>query len=215
MQIFQSTRNTRGIIEGSFRFIRSDVPTQVSEEEMEWLISHGVTTVVDLRTPAERERKRCPLMDDERFSYYCFPILGGDKIPPDVDSVSKSYISMVDPQFEDMIGFLLNSESGVLYFCNAGKDRTGVVSAVLLHKLGMSREYIVGDYMTTRANLETALREFARLTPGVDINVITPHERYIEEFLDWYTGKTRGMGEATASGGSGGQTPPSAYWTFR
>ena len=33
MQIFQSTRNTRGIIEGSFRFIRSDVPTQVSEEE--------------------------------------------------------------------------------------------------------------------------------------------------------------------------------------
>ena len=189
MQIFQSTLNTRAIIPNSFRFIRSDVPTLVSEEEMEWLISHGVTAAVDLRTPAERERKRCPLMDDERFSYYCFPISGGDRIPPDVDSVSKSYISMVDSQFDGLIEFLLNSRSGVLYFCNAGKDRTGVVSAVLLHKLGMSREYIVDDYMLTKANLETALREFARLTPGVDINVITPSERYIGEFLDWHTGR--------------------------
>ena len=191
MQIFQSTLNTRAIIPNSFRFIRSDVPTQVTEEEKRWLVSHGVTTVVDLRTPAERERKRCPLMDDERFSYCCFPVSGGGSIPPDVDSVSKSYISMVDSQFEDMIESLLNSESGVLYFCNAGKDRTGVVSAVLLHRLGMSREYIINDYMTTRSNLETALQEFARQNAGVDINIITPHERYIGEFLDWYIGRVR------------------------
>ena len=41
MKIFQSTLNTRAIIPNSFRFVRSDVPTAVSEEEKLWLISHG------------------------------------------------------------------------------------------------------------------------------------------------------------------------------
>jgi protein tyrosine/serine phosphatase len=90
-----------------------------------------------------------------------------------------------------MIEFLLNEKSNVLYFCNAGKDRTGVVSAVLLYKLGMSPEYIVNDYLETKFNLETILNEFARRNPTMDIDVITPHKRYIEEFLKWYIDRVK------------------------
>lgn len=77
-------------------------------------------------------------------------------------------------------------DSNVLYFCNAGKDRTGVVSAVLLYKLGMSLEYIVNDYMKSKNNLKELLNEFARQNPAIDIEMITPHKRYIMEFLEWY-----------------------------
>ena len=98
---------------------------------------------------------------------------------------------MVDSQFDTMIEFLLNTKSNVLYFCDAGKDRTGVVSAVLLYKLGMTNEYIVKDYMKSKFNLETLLNEFVRQNQAIDINVITPHEQYIEEFLKWYVGKTK------------------------
>ena len=97
---------------------------------------------------------------------------------------------MVDAKFDAMIEFLLNEKSNVLYFCNAGKDRTGVVSAVLLYKLGMSPEYIVNDYLKTKFNLETLLNEFARQNPTIDIDIITPHKRYIEEFLKWYIDKS-------------------------
>ena len=186
MHFFQSTRNTRPIIENSFRYIRSDVPTKITETEKDWLLSNNVTTIVDLRTDDERVRKQCPLIDDGRFSYYVCSIAGGDKVPPGTDDVSKSYIAMVDTQFDAMIEFLLNAKSNVLYFCNAGKDRTGVVSAVLLYKLGMSSEYIVNDYLKTKFNLEALLNEFARQNPAIDIDVIIPHKRYIEEFLKWY-----------------------------
>jgi hypothetical protein len=40
--------------------------------------------------------------------------------------------------------------------------------------------------MRSKSNLEGMLEAFAEQNPSVDINVITPHERYIGEFLDWY-----------------------------
>ena len=192
MYIFKSTSNTRPIIENSLKYIRSDVPTEITERERAWLLSNGITTVVDLRTDGERERKRCPLIDDCRFSYNVFTVSGGDVIPQSADCVSKSYISMVDARFDEMIEFLLNAKSNVLYFCNAGKDRTGVASAVLLYRLGMPYGYIVEDYMKSKANLQARLNEFAAKNPSIDPNIVIPQKRYIEEFLDWYIGRNKG-----------------------
>jgi hypothetical protein len=46
MHIFQSTRNTRPIIKNCFKYIRSDVPTEIAEEEnysYQYIIDlHGV-----------------------------------------------------------------------------------------------------------------------------------------------------------------------------
>ena len=73
----------------------------------------------------------------------------------------------------------------IILDCAAGKDRTGVVSAILLHKAGMSREYIIADFMKTASNPEAYLAQFAGEPPGIRLNVITPHERYMEELLAW------------------------------
>ncbi len=191
MYIFENTLNTRPIFDNSLKFIRSDVPVAISENEKLWLLSNNIRTIVDLRTDAERIKKECPLINDKRFSYYCFPITGGDKIPSSPDDVSKSYISMVDSQFNKLIEFLSDTKSNVLYFCNAGKDRTGVVSAVLLHKAGFDTEYIINDYLKSKNNLQKALNDFAKNNPMIDINVITPCRRYIEEFLEWYINNKR------------------------
>lgn len=59
------------------------------------------------------------------------------------------------------------------------------MSAILLHKAGMSREYIIADFMKTASNLEAYLAQFASERPGIQLDVITPHERYMEEFLAW------------------------------
>ena len=191
MYIFQSTWNTRPVLENSMKYIRSDVPTVISESEKNWLLSNGVTTVVDLRTDEERMRKPCPLIEDSRFTYRIFPITGGDTVPPNTEEVSRSYINMVDAKFEEMMDFLLKVGSNVLFFCNAGKDRTGIVSAVLLYKLGMPTEYIVDDYMKSKDNLKTLFTEFVRQHPSIDVEIITPHKRYIEEFLKWYIDRAK------------------------
>ena len=59
------------------------------------------------------------------------------------------------------------------------------MSAILLHKSGMSREYIIADFMKTASNLKAHLAQFAGEHPGIRLDVITPHERYMEEPLAW------------------------------
>lgn len=184
--IFTNTLNTRPILENSLKYIRSDVPTQISEDEKNWLFQNNITTIVDLRTEEERIRKECPLSKDMRFSYYCMPVTGGSAIPKSVNEVSKSYIKMVDEQLCEIVDFMMNVNSNVLYFCNAGKDRTGVISAILLMKAGMDIEYIIDDYMKSESNLKVMLEDYAKQNQEVDIHVITPHERYIRDFIEWY-----------------------------
>ena len=184
-RLFEHTRNTRPILENSLRFIRSDVPTQISAEEKDRLIAHKITTIVDLRTAAERAETPCPLAGDARFTYHCMPVTVGNAVPATADDVSRLYIAMVDGALRRTIDTIWNAKTNVLYFCAAGKDRTGVVSAILLYKSGMSREYIVADFMKTKANLKTYLEEYAREHPNVRLDVIIPHERYMEEFLAW------------------------------
>lgn len=59
--IFMNTLNTRSILEDSLKYIQSDVPTKISEEEKNWLLQNNIITIVDLRTEEERIRKECPL----------------------------------------------------------------------------------------------------------------------------------------------------------
>lgn len=39
--------------------------------------------------------------------------------------------------------------------------------------------------MKTTSNLEAYLAQFASERPGIRLDVITPHERYMEELLAW------------------------------
>lgn len=184
--LFKNTYNTRSILPDGFRFIRSDVPNRITEKEVQWLIDHNVTTVIDLRDDKEREEKKCQLINNKHFQYYCMPVTGGNSIPKSVDDVSKSYLKMADEQMDKIINTISKAEANVLYFCNAGKDRTGVVSAILLYKMGMSLDYIIKDYMDSKNNLKNILEEYAKQFPDINIDIITPNERYIQEFLESY-----------------------------
>lgn len=184
--LLTSTRNTRLLIPGSLRFLRSDVPDQLSSQDIQWLLAHNVLAIVDLREDTERASRPCALREDPRFQYHYLPVTGGNAIPPHASAVSQSYAAMADSQMERIIGTILDAPTNVLYFCNAGKDRTGVVSAILLQKMGFPDSYIVADYMASKENLRPMLEAYATAFPQIDIQIITPQPRYIEEFLAWY-----------------------------
>lgn len=188
--LLKSTNNTRAIVAGSYRYLRSDVPALLSEEEIQWLLEHRVTTVVDLREDGEKARKPCPLETHSAFSYHHLPVTGGSRLPEAPALVSRCYIAMVDGQMQRILHTLRNAPGNALYFCSAGKDRTGVVSALLLHDMGYEREYIVADYLQSRENLREMLENYMQNTPGVNREVITPQARYMEEFLDWLDTQT-------------------------
>lgn len=188
MSLFASTKNTRTIINNSFRYIRSDVPNHLSAEERQWLIDNNVKTVIDLRESAEQEVKPCSLKDDDEFDYISMAVTGGNAIPGLVEEVALSYINMVDETMEKIIDTIMNAKTNVMYFCNAGKDRTGVVTAIILCRIGYDNKYIIDDYLLSGENLKNELRSFADNDPEIDINIITPKAGYMEKFLNWYKG---------------------------
>lgn len=186
MSLFENTKNTRTILKNSFRFIRSDVPIFLSDKERQWLIDNDVKTVVDLREETERYQKPCALENDSDFNYISLSVTGGNAVPNSSNEVAVSYINMVDDIMENIINTIMNADTNVIYFCNAGKDRTGVVTAIILSKLGYKKQYIIDDYLLSAKNLKNELNVFARNNPDIDIDVITPKAEYMEKFLEWY-----------------------------
>jgi Protein tyrosine/serine phosphatase len=184
--LFEGTKNTRAILKDSLRYIRSDVPAVITDKERQWLIDNGVLTIIDLRDESERLQKPCPLENDSSFRYLKMPVTGGNTVPAAPEDVSESYLRMADATMEHIIDTIMGARTNVLYFCNAGKDRTGVVSAIILHRLGYDRSYIAGDYVLSGENLKDELESYARKSSDIRIDVITPRAEYIEDFLDMY-----------------------------
>lgn len=185
--LFKSTLNTRALPVGNLRFIRSDFPGKLTEKEVLWLLENNVTTIVDLREEKEYTVRPCLLEDREGFCYYHLPVTGGGDAPESPDAVPESYLRMLDKQMDRIIHTIMAAESNVMYFCSAGKDRTGVVSAVILKKLGYSDRTIIHDYMESKDNLLRFLTSFAAEHPEVDINTIVPKEENIKKVLEALT----------------------------
>lgn len=133
--ILQSTRNTRFLPTGEMRYIRSDFPENLSDEEIRWLLEHNITTIIDLRSEEEAVRKPCSLQERDGFRYFHLPVTGGGDTPKSLEHLHTVYRQMVDEKMEEIINTIMNADSNVMYFCTAGKDRTGVVSAIILKRL--------------------------------------------------------------------------------
>ena len=182
--LLQSTLNTRLLPTGDMRFVRSDCPEKLTDEEVEWLLRNHITTIVDLREKKEYEQKTCRLETEDGFTFYHMPVTGGGDTPKSPDEVASVYLGMLDEQMDKIIQTIMGAKSNVLYFCGAGKDRTGVVSAIILKKLGFDDQTIIDDYMKTKENLLDFLTDYVNEHPQVDINIIIPNENNIRKVLD-------------------------------
>lgn len=181
--LLKSTLNTRTLPIGGMRYIRSDAPLCLTEKEIEWLLDNDICTLVDLRSTHEVEHAPCPLKNMNGFTYYHLPVAGGGDTPKSREHLYEIYQGMVDEQMDIILGTILNATSNVMYFCTAGKDRTGVVSALLLKRLGASEDVIVEDYMKSKENLLDMLTKYVKNHPEVDIDIIIPQEENIRKVL--------------------------------
>ena len=187
--LLNSCRNTRSILPDNLKYLRSDVPANLSDEEIDWLLENNIRCIIDLRSEEEQAHKPCSLRSHPDFCYHSLPVSGGNAVPDSPDKVSLSYMTMVDEQMEHIIHTIEHADCGVLYYCNAGEDRTGVVSAILLRRTGFDDDYIIADYLLSEENLRDMLHTFAASNPDINLEVITPQRRYIEEFLEQFQTK--------------------------
>lgn len=181
--LLKSTLNTRVLPAGEGKFIRSDAPLNLTEEEIRWLEERNIRTLVDLRSEEEVHRKPCPLALRQGFIYHHLPVTGGGDTPKSRDHLHRVYAGMVDGQMECILNVILRAKTNVMYFCTAGKDRTGVVSALLMKKLGCDEKTIIADYMVSGENLMDMLVTYGKTNPQVDLDIIVPKEENMERLL--------------------------------
>ena len=142
----------------------------------------GITTVVDLRSKEEIERKPDPLAQEPGIRYLHCPLAGDGRVPAP-DEVPLSYMEMADGtgQMAGALRAIAEAPQAVLFHCTAGKDRTGVVTALLLWLAGVSEEDILADYIVSGPYLQQMLRAYCEAHPGAV--VCPPQSAYMSSFL--------------------------------
>ena len=184
--ILKSTFNTRYVPTGDKRYLRSDCPSELTDEEVKWLKDNNYITVVDFRNPEECELKPCRLEHEEGFTYLHMPFTGEWYVPnpPTLEQIIKSYEEMVNDNTFKIVDTIMNAPTRVLYFCAAGKDRTGIVSAIILYRLGFDEETIIKDYMESRNNSLAYVKAYMeKYHPNEDIKPVLSDERYLKAAL--------------------------------
>lgn len=169
-------------------FWRSDVPVNPTSDDVEKLISNRITAVIDMRTEAERLKTPNTLADMAEFEYHHFPIIEGSGVPESLEAVPLSYMSIAAAEnMPKVMKVIAEAEKGVLFHCTAGKDRTGVVSAIILMTCGADRDAIVRDYVISREYNHKRLESFLAAHPEVDRNIVLANEKSMNGFINLFT----------------------------
>ena len=166
---------------------RSGAFADVGEAGVEAMRRLGVRTAFDLRNEGEKERSPSPLLSLAGFTVVSEPhtIRHGDlyDLLADPRSTAEGCASVMTaiyatlpgefaPIFRRYFRTMVESESPVVVHCAAGKDRTGVVVAMLLELLGVSRADIMDDYLRTNAARDALYRRLVTRSHGLDFGAV-------------------------------------------
>jgi protein-tyrosine phosphatase len=144
---------------------RADGLSHLTEADHKILQALNVATVIDLRTNEEIERDRFDL-EATPVTYHHAPLIQRTSNPQDFEAapflLRDTYVTMLTKatsQIRLAVEVIADQENHpVVFHCAAGKDRTGVLAALLLGLVGVSPETIVADYALTARAMER-LRE--------------------------------------------------------
>ena len=159
----------------------------LSSKNIEKLIENKITTIIDLRTLEEVQRKPGVFLKNNYFEYYNVTIAGGGRIPDEPTEVVESYIEMLNGKeaIRNIFNIIANSKGGTIYYCNAGKDRTGVITALILKLLDIDNEEIAKDYVLSGEYLKEMLFNFSLHSEKENIlEIITPKKENMHIFLE-------------------------------
>jgi protein-tyrosine phosphatase len=151
----------RGGVVKAHSVIRSDAPVELGPSGQAVLREMGIRGAIDLREPVER-RLDPPDFGKAQIEVQERPILEGMKLSAGV-TLGEIYIQMLDCRGENLTAVIrrLAASAGTptIVFCSAGKDRTGIVSGLVLGALGAEDDAIVADYALTERNMKGAFRD--------------------------------------------------------
>ncbi len=142
------------------RLYRSDALHRMTPADAVALTGLGVATVIDLRAPDEVAHVGIGAVADLAATYHNLPVRpavltapDGPAVPPAPNAAEHYFRYLAEgPGCFSGVTLLLADPAAAptVLFCNAGKDRTGVVAAMVLSLLGVPDDAVAADYARTQ-----------------------------------------------------------------
>lgn len=145
--------------------IRTDLLSRLTEQGRRALIDYGVRTVIDLRSPDQvAEEPSAYTVESARAAGLTYLNLPLEAYYPHVGALIRQAQSRAEvycitldhypANTATVLRAIANAEpGGVVIHCHAGKDRTGVVTGLLLGLAGVPEEEIAADYAESQVRL--------------------------------------------------------------
>jgi protein-tyrosine phosphatase len=169
---------------------RSGSMVGLTNADEQYLATLGIRVLCDLRSPPERQAEPTPWqafgVQDYLAWDYQLDMTGigaalqdraptGEKMAAAMTQFYRALPKEFAPRYRDMFARLAAGEEPLALNCSAGKDRTGLGSALLLLSLGVPRDTVMQDYLLSqqtydpsRARQSAAYKQLmAHLAPEV------------------------------------------------
>lgn len=182
------------------RLFRADALSALTAEEWQTLYEKGVRTVVDLRSLSETETfpdrvpdgialHHCP-MQEENLDIHN---LDEGAAAAFRRSMSECYADMVRKTPHLLCAALHTVTEGlkngaVIFHCTAGKDRTGVLAAVILTILGAYDADILADYEVSNTYNRNGLHRLLESMPNYEelLPMLSSAPAHMEALLQFF-----------------------------
>ena len=178
--------------------IRTDELSQLNEDDLNLLAELNVKTIVDFRTEMERSQSidRVPSTVKNEI-HLDIMAANMNSFMEKIQSGNNDYKGLLKHFYTDLItsdnaiteyqtffNILQNPENtSVIYHCTAGKDRTGIATALILESLNVDRTIIEYDYLLSNQFLESKYAHYIDQNPAL-ADLFLVNKEYLEHAFE-------------------------------
>jgi len=194
---------------------RSDALHHLSADDVRRLRDEiGIISVLDLRSSGELRNEGRGRLEHEPIAFHHVPLFEGDT---NAGREQARQMSLADTYFllaefaksavARVVTLLSECDGPAVYHCAAGKDRTGVISAVLLGLLDVDNEVIVADYALSSENLDAiverlmASQGYKQMFAALPPETLHANPETMTGFLERLAGRYGSISEYALSAG--------------
>ena len=188
------------------KILRGDNLSKLTYTDILKMKNYGIRTIIDLRFeeqialfPDKTSRIvefnsynialnwiKSPLDVHDFITNYDTGILNNYEL---ISTISKLYILCLEsskPQIEEVFRIIENAiqDNGVLIHCNWGKDRTGIISMLVLGSMGVQEADIISNYSCSYENIKNSYLKEKMINEN-DSEFIFSKPEYIKNVIDY------------------------------
>lgn len=151
--------------------VRAGDLSRLVEAGRDALLAYGVRTVLDVRDPREFATETDPFHENGAWAgqvnYVNEPLISGAEWEAirDPETLKRGYVVTLELSRANIVrvfrALAAAGPGGIVVHCHAGKERTGVVAALLLALADVSDEVIAQDYCASDVQLADLYTQWA------------------------------------------------------